>query len=80
MGTPGSDIANLLEGLGPRRGLALMFRRMRKLTWGVATFKILETVSMLVTHTSAWSSFAASLKAWVISNVPFLRGVAATVL
>ena len=40
--TRGQDISLLLQGLGAKKGLGLLFARMRKLAWGMALFRALD--------------------------------------
>ncbi|KAK9846658.1 hypothetical protein WJX81_008623 [Elliptochloris bilobata] len=63
----GHDIANLLEGLGAKRGLSLMFLRMKKLTYGITMFKAAELVALVIGHTHAWAALCAW---WQHSAVP----------
>lgn len=48
----------LQEGLGSKAGVSLMFARMRKLTWGMTTWKTGELVVLLLTQTRAWAALA----------------------
>ena len=40
LGTRGRDITLLLQGLGQQQGLGQLFRRMQKLAWGMASFRV----------------------------------------
>ena len=42
LSTKGKDISLMLEGLGSKQGLGLLFARMRKLAWGMAMFRSLD--------------------------------------
>ena len=42
LSTRGRDISLMLDGLGPKQGLGLLFARMRKLAWGMALFRTLD--------------------------------------
>lgn len=50
----GKDITHLLEGLGKDHGLGQLFRRMRKLAWGMAAFKTLGLILPYIMATSLW--------------------------
>ncbi|KAK9908933.1 hypothetical protein WJX75_004909 [Coccomyxa subellipsoidea] len=58
----GHDITNLLEGLGSENGISLLFARMRKLTWGMTTYKCLELVVLLFCKTSVWAAISGWLR------------------
>lgn len=67
----GKDITHLLEGLGKDHGLGQLFRRMKKLAWGMAIFKGLSLVLPYIMATPVWQK-AQSLVAWFISKfIPF---------
>lgn len=48
----------LQEGLGSENGISLLFARMRKLTWGMTTYKCLELVVLLFSKTSVWAAIS----------------------
>ena len=46
------------EGLGSKKGVSLMFARMKKLTWGMTTWKTGELAVLLITRTQAWAALS----------------------
>ena len=46
------------EGLGSKAGVSLMFARMKKLTWGMTTWKTGELAFLLLTRTQAWAALS----------------------
>lgn len=45
LGTRGQDVTLMLQGLGQKRGLGQLFRRMQKLAWGMAGFRVASAVA-----------------------------------
>ncbi|CAL8461769.1 g1300 [Coccomyxa elongata] len=58
----GHDITNLLEGLGSSNGISLLFARMRKLTWGMTTYKCAELGVLLFSQTPVWAAISGWLR------------------
>ena len=48
LSTRGKDISLMLDGLGAKQGLGLLFQRMRKLAWGMALFRTLDLGASLL--------------------------------
>lgn len=44
------------EGLGSSSGISLLFARMRKLTWGMTTYKSGEFLVLLFSQTQIWAA------------------------
>ncbi|EIE25245.1 hypothetical protein COCSUDRAFT_40552 [Coccomyxa subellipsoidea C-169] len=50
------------EGLGSSNGISLLFARMRKLTWGMTTYKCLEFAVLLFSKTPVWAAISGWLR------------------
>ena len=75
--TRGRDISLMLDGLGEKQGLGLLFARMRKLAWGMALFRSLDLGLTLLLRNS---SRCRAVYDWVFAHLGQILGYARSLL
>lgn len=76
LSTRGRDISLMLDGLGSKQGLGLLFARMRGLAWGMAMFRSLDLGLTLLLRVPWCKHAYDKVYQWVLSRLWQILGYA----